>query len=349
MTLSERLDALLRGERIDRVPLFPFTLGFCAKNVGYPIASIYSDPEKSFWAQVWTQEMYGYDGYPQYGYASYGTWEFGGEIKLPSSEWEQAPSHSRFPVQSEEDIERLTLPNVKTAGMIPLAMEFSKMQEKLGLPITITVGGVFTIAGNICQVDKLCRWMIKKPEVAHRVLRLATDHILDIAQYWVKSFGGERVIVSIWEPLAANQIISPNQFEEFVLPYEKGLHEKVLATGVKHILCHICGNHNLNLPYWAQIPMGHPGIVSFGHEVDLTTAIKYFGDTCIIAGNIEPAVIQSGTPQKVYELCKQAIMKAKYAPRGYMLMAGCEVPPMAPPYNFYMMTKAINDFGWYDK
>lgn len=40
----------------------------------------------------------------------------------------------------------------------------------------------------------------------------------------------------------------------------------------------------MNLPYWAQIPMGAPGIASFGHEVDLTTAIRYLGDSCIIAG-----------------------------------------------------------------
>ncbi len=345
----ERVTALLNRQPVDRVPLFPFILGFCARNVGYPIATIYNDAEKSFWAQVWTQEMYGYDGYPQYGYASYGTFEFGGEIKLPDSEWEQAPSHSRSPVQSEEDVQRLKLPDVETAGMIPVAMQFSQLQEKLDLPITLTVGGAFTIAGNICQVDRLCRWMIKKPEVAHRVLRLAADHILDVARYWAQRFGGERVIVSLWEPLAANQIISPNQFEEFVLPYEKELHEKILAMGVKHILCHICGDHNLNLPYWVQVPMGNPGIVSFGREVDLHTAIKYFGDTCIIAGNVEPQVIQSGTPQQVYELCKQAIEKGKKAPRGYILMAGCEVPPMAPPYNVYMMKKAVEDFGWYEK
>jgi uroporphyrinogen-III decarboxylase len=32
----------------------------------------------------------------------------------------------------------------------------------------------------------------------------------------------------------------------------------------------------------------------------------------------------------------------------FTLMAGCEVPPMAPPYNVYVMKKAADDFGWYD-
>jgi uroporphyrinogen decarboxylase len=94
--------------------------------------------------------------------------------------------------------------------------------------------------------------------------------------------------------------------------------------------------------------MGDPGIVSVGDQVDLDTAIKYFGDKSIIVGNIDPVVIQNGTPQEVYQLSKQAIEKGKKAPRGYMLMSGCEIPPMSPPYNVYMMTKAVNDFGWYD-
>ena len=121
----------------------------------------------------------------------------------------------------------------------------------------------------------------------------------------------------------------------------------MLGLGINHIYIHICGEQNKNLPYWAQIPMGNPGILSFGHEVDLNTAIKYFGETCIIAGNIEPAVIQTGTPKQVYELAQKAINKAKYAPRGFILMPGCGLPPAAPPYNVFMMKKAVEDFGLY--
>jgi uroporphyrinogen decarboxylase len=343
-----RVNALLAGQKIDRVPLYHFVLGFCAKNVGYPIASIYSDPEKSFKAQLWTFEQYGIDGGPDFGYASYGGWEFGGDIKLPSIEWEQAPSHGSFAVQSEEDFKKLRPPDVKKDGMLPLAMEFSKLQDKHGMPISIVLGGNFTIAGNICPVERLCRWMVKKPELVRQLLRSATDHILEVIGYWAETFGAERVIPNIWEPLASNQIISPKQFEEFVLPYLKESSEKILGMGVRHIYYHICGEQNLNLPYWAQVPMGDIGIVSVGHQVDITTAIRYFGDRCIIVGNVDPVVIQNGTPQEVYQLSKQAIEEGKQAPRGYMLMSGCEIPPMSPPYNVYIMTKAVNDFGWYD-
>ena len=348
MTHEERLDALLKGRPLDHVPFFCFSLGFCAKNVGYPVKTIYRDPKKSFQAQIWTKEQYGYDSDPFYGYASYGGWEFGGEIKFPDGEYEQAPSHGRFAVETEQDIARLTLPDVKTAGMLPLAMQFSRIQVENGISPSVVVGGPFTIAGNICSVDKLCRWLIKQPDLVNWLLRLATDHILDIMQYWIDTFGEGNVAVQIWEPLTTNQIISPKQFEKFVVPFEYELHEKILATGVKFLLCHMCGEQNLNLPYWAQIPMGSPGIVSIGKEVDITTAIEYFGKDSIIAGNIEPAILQTGTPREIYELCRQAIEKGKRAPRGFALMQGCEVPVNTPPYNLFTMKKAVDDFGWYD-
>lgn len=346
---AERMNAIMNGQRPDRVLFIPFIRAFCSRNVGYPIATQYTDPQKSFWPQVWTQEQYGYDGYPIFGYASYGAWEFGGDIKFPTKEGEHAPSITRYPVQSEEDVERIELPDVKRAGMLPLAMEFSKLQEKFGLPIVPSCGSPFTRAANVCGVDRLCRWVLKRPEVAHRLLRLVTDHILEVAEYWVNTFGADRIIPFSANPSESNQVISPKQYEEFAFPYMKEVHEKILAMGIKGFHCHICGEQNLNLPYLAQVPMGDAGLVSFGHEVDLSMAIKYFGDTCVIAGNVQPAIIQTGTAEQVYELSRQCIKKGKYAPRGYVLMAGCEFPPMAPPYHLYVMMKAVRDFGWYDQ
>lgn len=350
MTSAERMDALLRGKPVDRVPLILFAgLGFCGRNAGYSAATMYSDPEKSFQAQLWTMEQYGFQPEPNLSYASYGAWEFGGEIKFPSGEWEQAPKIVRFPVESEEDAWKLKLPDVEKAGLLPKMMQFSKISARHGLPVAITCGSPFTRAGNICGVEKLCRWMIKEPKIAHHLLRLATDHVVQVAQHWADTFGAENLSVRDGMPTESNQVISPKQFDEFALPYQKEAHEKIFAMGIKRFgHCHICGDQNLNLPYIAQIPMGDTSLVSFGHEVDLTTAIKYLGDTCIIAGNINTSIIQTGTPQEVYELCQQCLKKGKQAPRGYALTAGCEIPAMAPPYNIYIMRKAINDFGWYD-
>ncbi|MBW1803614.1 MAG: hypothetical protein JRJ85_23150, partial [Deltaproteobacteria bacterium] len=78
MTSSERLEALLQGKPIDRVPITNFGMReFSALNLGYTIADSYIDPEKSLYAQMCTMEQYGFQLEPNLGYASYGAWEFG--------------------------------------------------------------------------------------------------------------------------------------------------------------------------------------------------------------------------------------------------------------------------------
>ena len=89
MTKKERIEAILKGKPVDHVPLYPFILGFSAKNLGYPLSTIYKDPVKSFEAQLCTQDQFGFDWGPVYGYASYGGWEFGGEVKMPEGDYEE--------------------------------------------------------------------------------------------------------------------------------------------------------------------------------------------------------------------------------------------------------------------
>jgi uroporphyrinogen decarboxylase len=347
MTQKERLEALLNRQPVDRVTFDMFAIAFAAATVGYSTVDVYEDPEKCFWAQLRTQEMFGAWGFILYSGGAPPAREFGGEVKMPTSEYAMAPSLLRPAVQSEEDVWKLEVPNVKTAGMLPSVMRFSKLQAEHGLPITFMCGSILTLVGFITGVERMCRWMIKRPELVHRLCRIVTDFLVAMAEYWVDTFGSERMLAGAGAPTEANQIISPKQFEEFFLPYQKEVHERLFALGVKHIYTHICGEQNLNLPLWTQIPMGDPGIVSFGHEVDLDTASKYFPND-IIQGNVEPAVIQTGTPEEVYELSRICIEKGKKHPAGFILSAGCELPAKAPPYNVWVMRKAINDFGWYE-
>ena len=348
MSSPERVNALLAGKPIDRVPLWLLARGFCARCVGYDIASIYNDPEKSFFAQQWTSEMFGVENIPRLSYNQPLTIDWGGEVEFPADVWAQSVVITRYPVNTEGDAWNLEVPDVRSARHLSMIMEFGKISRKFGLPVTINTGTPLNGASFLCGTNSLLRWMIKRPELVHHLLGLITAFYLEVASFWVDTFGVEHLIVLQASPTESNQLISPKHYEEFALPYTKDLNEKLLTMGIKHIFSHICGDQNLNLPSLAQIPMGNDSIVSVGHEVDLETAIRYFGDTCIIAGNVEPAIIQHGSPQEVYDLAKQCIEKAKHAPRGYMLLPGCELPPNAPPYNVYMMKKAVDDFGWYD-
>ncbi len=352
MTSEERMNALRSGEKTDKVPFCPFVLGYCARNLGYSTSITYKDAEKSFTAQWLTRGMYEIDATPLYFYASYGGWEFGGEVRMPESQWEQAPMITRFPVETEKDVENLEQPDVEHAGSLPIALAFARQQANYGVPIFgAPQVGVLTCAGNVASVSRLSRWMLRRPEIVHILMRKVTDHLVSVANLWAKTFPPKDILPFIGEPTASNQILSPGQFEEFVLPYQRECNEKLLDLGIPQMLVHICGDQKLNLVHWKKIPFsrdGLPGLLSFDHRVGIKMAIDNFGANNVILGDIEPRLLQEGTPQEVYDNCVRSIEIGKNAPKGYALMTGCELPVQAVPYNLFMMHKAVSEHGFYN-
>ncbi|MEJ5202879.1 MAG: uroporphyrinogen decarboxylase family protein, partial [Anaerolineales bacterium] len=175
-------------------------------------------------------------------------------------------------------------------------------------------------------------------------MRLMTDHLKQVADWFIDTFGAERVLPRIASP--TDGLISPRMYERLVLPYRMELHQYVLDKGVKHIYDHICGDQNKLLPLLARLPWGDPGMLSFGHEVDLLKAAEIFPNE-IICGNVEPAVIVKGTPDQVYEACRKNIEIGKQIKSGFVFMGGCDIPATVPPYHIYLMSKAAREFGQY--
>jgi len=347
MTSAERMAALMQGEKPDRVPVIPFVFGHTALVCGQPLARVYDDAAESFRCQLLCQEMYGYDGGPLYAYASAGGWEFGGEIEFPTKKYAGAPVVARHPVESEHDAEALRAPtDVTTAGALPIALELSRRQAEHGMPVTLQIGSPFTWAGSIIGEDRMMTWMIKRPELVHHVLDQVCEFVVRVAEHYAAEFGVESLMAFHGAATESNKLISPKQFETFVLPYYQRINERVIALGVRSFFIHICGEQNRNLPYWQQVPVPERSILSFGREVALGTAMELFPRQ-IIAGNVDPTLIQEGAPEAVLEQARECVETARDHAGGYVLMAGCDVPPLAPPVNVFQLVKAAREFGRY--
>ena len=347
MSSTERIQTLFRYEKPDRVPINMITAGFVCKNIGRGVADAYGDPETYFDAFLWTAEQYGWDLNPQNcPHTVLGAPDFGGDVRLPTGEFEGAIVITSYPVQSEKDVEKLELPDPTTSDRLLKDMTLSRLQHEYGLPVTFVSRSPLTLAANTCGLEKFLRWTVKRPDLCHRLMTRAIDHTFNVMANWAGAFGPENMIVFMSSPSESNQVMSPRHFEKLALPFHMEYHKRLASLGIKRFWFHICGDQNLNLPALADIcPWPHPSILSFGHEVDLKDTAKHFPQD-IIYGNVEPAVIQMGTPQQVYELTRSVIDKGKRIPGGFILSAGCELPPFAPSANVFAMTKAVNDFGW---
>ncbi len=349
MTAAERMDALFAYRKPDRVPIGAMSTGFNTVNAGFTVADAYENPERSFAAMQWTTEQYGWDPIPQYsGHTVLGAWDFGGKVRMPRGEFDGSLVVTDQPVHCEADVEKLRLPDPASAGRIPGALRFARLQAEAGLPVYYFSRSPFTMAANIAGIDQFLRWTIKKPALCETLLQLSLDHIINVLSLWVEGFGADRVFAWMSSPSESNQLVSPRTVKKFAIPYHEAYHRRVRDLGIRRFGMHICGDQNLNLGLLAEsAPWPHPSVLSFGHEVDLETAAAHFPQD-IIFGNIEPVVIQIGTPEQVYELCRIAIEKGKQAPGGFILGPGCGLPVHCPPVNVYAMTRAVNDFGWYE-
>jgi Uroporphyrinogen-III decarboxylase len=332
-----------------RIAVVPLVGGFATRNCGWSVADYYRDPARSFLAQIRCAEQYGYDGDPGYGYAAYGAWELGGEIRWPTGEYDQAPEVVRHPVSTPDDVDRLRVPaDVATVGAVPLMLAFSRLQQQAGLPVSVHLGGAFTRAIAIVPPGVFFRWIRRSPDLVHQVLRVATDFLLAVARLWVSIFPGATLVGSTDAPAESNYLLSPDQFREFSLPYLVEVHEKALGMGFQSFYAHLCGDHNANLPAWTEVPLARPGAVgtmSFGHEVPLERAIEVFGERAVIMGNIDPGRLQLGEVEEIRESVRHAVTVGKRAPRGYILAPGCELPVHTPPYHLHTFVQACREFS----
>lgn len=349
ISAAECFKAMLNGEKPERVIYWEmYPVGFAAVQAGKTVYDAYDDPEFSYRSQERMAEEVGWLFCPAY-YTMGGGW--GGETKLTKDDFVQAPIPVRYAVESEEDAWNLKAPDLMAEPSFRKGLEFYRIAarektENDGFRVTFNGTGPFTLSARICGMDAWARWLVKKPEIVHHLLRLTTDHIIEGARLWLEEFGEFNVPFYLGEPMSSNQIISPKQFEEFVLPYQKELNDKALDMGYKHIFCHICGDHNANLPYWAQIPMGNPGIISIGQQIELETAARYFPND-IIFGNLDPVIIQTETPEQIYEDTKQVVEKGKEITGRFIFGTGCELPPRAGRENVMAMMRAVEDYGRY--
>lgn len=347
MTSGERMGAVMRGELPDRVPVIPFAAGHTTVVCGRPLARMFDDAEESFRCQLLSQEMYGYDGGPLYAYASAGGWEFGGDIEFPLKKYSGAPVVTRTPIQTEDDVYSLTVPeDVSKAGALPIALAIARKQAEYGMPVTLQIGAPFTWAGSVIGEERMMSWLIKKPELVHIVLDKVTQFVIKVAEYYIAEFGAGKLMAFHGAATETNKLISPKQFETFSLPYLQRINSRAIELGIGSFFIHICGQQNKNLKFWQQVPMTKQTVVSVGREIDLTTAMEMFPEQ-IVAGNVDPTLIQEGRADEVLAQARECIEKGKHHTGGFILMAGCDVPPHAPPVNVFQLVKAAREYGRY--
>ncbi|RZN48294.1 methyltransferase [archaeon] len=354
MTSPERMGAVMMGEKPDRIPVVPFILGYAAQITGVSIGDLYADGDKCFEAMFNSMRLHGYEQTPMYGYASLGPWEFGGEVMFPYGKGHSAPSVTKHPVMSIEDIENLEVPTFEKElpGGFKEADKVAKRCVAMGMPATIQTGSTFTASSVVAETSLFLKWIFKEPKAVHMLLDKVSDMFVNALEYFAETYGPEHCMPFDGGPVEANTILSPKQFKEFAYPYMEKLHKKIKELGMPAVLMHPCADQNMNIPYYVELrkKLNWEGryFWLFGPETPIQDQIDNFGDHDIICGNVDPPSIQYKSYEDVVRLCKENIEAGKDSPNGFVLAPGCEFPPLAPPIKVMAMMDAAEKYGRYD-
>jgi uroporphyrinogen decarboxylase len=134
-------------------------------------------------------------------------------------------------------------------------------------------------------------------------------------------------------------MVSPRLYEEWSLPYTRQLCRALKKTGVK-VFMHICGDTMDRLEMLAATEVD---ALSLDSKVDFAVARERLGPDYLLIGNVDPTdPLTLGSPEQVYEQCKNVIAQAGSEGR-LILSAGCLVSEETPPQNLEAMIRAARE------
>ncbi len=343
MNSLQRVQAVLRGQTPDLVPVCLHNFMMAAREAAIPMERYRTDPQAIARAHLTALEKYGHDCILIDTDTTMLAEAMGAKSKCAPDE----PGRIMAPaIQSLEEVDRLKVVNPQTDGRIPALIESIRLINK-------QVGGEVAIRGNADQAAFSLACLVRGIEdflvelaldpdnpAIHKLLEVCYQSHLAVHRALSKA-GAH--FTSMGDSLAGPDVTSPKMFERFALPYHVRLVKDLAAEGIV-VVIHICGNTTKILDLLAEYdPCGF----ELDYKTDAQRAKQTVGSHHVLFGNIDPSgVIARGTPEEVRESTRQLIAVWKPGAR-FVLNAGCALPPTTPPENVRAMIETARQEGAY--
>jgi uroporphyrinogen-III decarboxylase len=369
MNSAERIDAVIRLEVPDRVPLAPLLDHFAATYAGTSHHELMYDPDKRIAAILKTMEELGpWDMTYLADTANGPLLEAGIPLKMMRPGYELPPGEiHQFieePVMEVSDYDRV------------LEVGFRQFREELLLRITPDMedrraalmealkampvhkkavedaGAVVAFSGFIpapCDFfsyarsfSQFCYDLYDYPDKILAVLDPCTTHFLEMAKGIVAASGVKRVFVGATRcsPIG----MTPKQFEMFALPFLEKIIDDLSGAGITTLL-HFDNDWTPFLHYFKRFPRG-TCILELDGDTDIFKAKEILGDSMCIMGDVPATLLAFGEPDEVRAYCKKLIEIVGEG-GGFILSSGCSIPSNAKSQNVKAMREAVDEYGYY--
>ncbi len=323
MNGHERVSAMLNGRATDRGPLMPITMIFAADRLGVPYGEYATDCDKLVEAQLLTAQRFGFDHVSVISDPACEACNCGAKVRFFADQ-PPAIDETQPLLADKTALASLEVPDPSQGRMLNRVKAVELFRQKVGGELFIEgwVEGPCAEAADLRGINHLMVDFFDNPSFVRDLFEFNIEMAARFAQAQVNA-GAD--IVGLGD--AAASLVGPQIYEEFVLPYERRLVEKLHAMGTR-VRLHICGNIGLILPHISTLGVDMLDIDSM---VSLSDARAAVGPDVTLAGNINPvAALRNSTPEKI--VAAITACRAESAPR-YIVAAGCEIPRDTPEEN----------------
>ncbi|MBW1817631.1 MAG: hypothetical protein JRJ60_10780 [Deltaproteobacteria bacterium] len=360
MNGKQRILTALGHEEPDRVPLYIHAINekpiiLLTRDIvdGLP------DPEKTFYdmtddekfvmleALFRVHEHYGIDGFTAL--------EFGHEQRTGPEEvtdgWGVVyqlnpfglPVAKYHPLPEIEHLKDFKPPAPAKDNLLLLSAARDRFKDEKA--IFWMMRGTFVLSWRLCGMENLMLKMFDDPDFVHQIARLTYDYNVQMLGLLIE----EGLDVLIIEDDIADKnfpLISPDQFREFINPYNRRLVGMAHEKGLK-VIRHSDGN------LWPLLDIlletGYDGLnpLEPQADMDLKRVKDYCGDRLCLLGNIDCIdLLPEGTTDDVKAAVKQAIRDAGRG-GGLIICSSNSLHPGVKPENCRAMFEAVHEYGGY--
>lgn len=339
-TSKELVEAALRCEEVDRVPLCPPFQGFWALELQkIPVMESIKNPQLSAEAQLKVIDDCHIDGLET-------MWDWlipaefmGCGVKIP--EYGTIPTVSHI-INDPEDLDKMEVPDLKKVHdfyRLASARQVTDiLADKIGKDhyLMLTWAGPFTIAGEFRGVEQMMMECFVEEDFVHSLVKKSGE-VTKVFIEDQESWPADAAVVA--DPTASGDLVSGDDYAKFAMNPMKDI-VKAYAKGDKKTIVHICGDTFDRIDH--VIETGATAY-SVDFQVDMGEAVKHVDGKIAMIGNINPAAtLFSGTPDAVRKETLEILQKG--GKKGFLFGSGCDIPVGSPYENVKAMSEVIMKF-----
>lgn len=334
MTGLERTRGAIRGQPVDRVPVFPILLAPACELTGVHQRDYNLDASIMADTLLRAREMCGFDGI----YVSRDNWVYhealGGKLTFPDNDESFTKVHL---LESVRDWHSLSVPDPENApGMRTVLDAARRVMAAVGNRFYVQANidtGPFSLAAVLRGTQNfLMDLATADPKELEELLSFCTDVVIAYGKAMIATG-----VHGIQYGDATASLISPADFSRFVLPFQERSLRALGGTDCD-LWVHICGKTDHVLPLMRNLPFQGFEVDA---KVDMNVARRLLGRSIALKGNLDTTFLLQRTPNEISAECRR-ILSAGPA-TGVVLSPGCGVPRMTPLTNLRAMVRASEE------